>query len=97
MNKTQFDELLASGSLQDMNDVLGITRVHFHPFEKSRTAADEEMHDRTTLEEVEQVMVNIDSLRSICEYEISTVYHGNRYFFNSWDKLREFCDIAESA
>lgn len=66
---------------KEQNEKFGITAVHFAPFE-----------DMEYVWETENVDDTYDSLK---EYVHSTIYQDFRYFFNSLDNLKKFCEMAE--
>ena len=68
-------------TLNELREKFGIISVHFYPFE-----------DMGYVYETEDVDEAYDSLK---EYVHSTIYQGFRYFFNSLDNLKKFCEMVE--
>ena len=66
---------------KEQNEKFGIRAVHFEPFEDI-----EYVYENENIDEV------YDSLK---EYVHSTIYQGYRYFFDSLDNLKKFCEMAE--
>lgn len=66
---------------KEQNEKFGIVSVHFEPFEDM-----EYIYENENVEE---------AYESLEEYVHSTIYQGFRYFFNSLENLKQFCELAE--
>lgn len=70
---------------KEQNEKFGIIAVHFEPFEDMDYVWEQD-HDTYTIEECQETLK---------EYCHSTIYQGFRYFFNSLENLKKFCEITE--
>lgn len=70
---------------KEHNEKFGIVSVHFEPFEDMEYVWTQ-CHRSYSLEECQ------DDLKEYCH---STIYQGYRYFFNSLENLKKFCEMAE--
>ena len=70
---------------KEQNEKFGIIAVHFEPFEDMDYVWEQD-HDTYTIEECQETLK---------EYCHSTIYQGFRYFFNSLENLKKFCEMAE--
>ena len=73
-------------SPKDMYTKFGVYSVHFFPFEDQNLSTYGEIGGQT--EEQYQ--------KSLKEYLLSTVYDGIRYFFETPEQLKAFCEMVEA-
>ena len=66
---------------KEQHEKFGIISVHFEPFEDMEYIYENEI--------VEEAYASLE------EYVHSTIYQGFRYFFNSLENLKQFCEMAE--
>ena len=101
--KAELDEYLAGGVSGDIYKMLGVTRVHFYPFDYGYT--DEEqllvdlVKDADNLDyhdDLEELHEAISAAEMFIELQYSTVYKGMRFYFADGLALKHFCDIVES-
>lgn len=101
--KAELDEYLAGGVSGDIYKMLGVTRVHFYPFDYGYT--DEEEYLTTLVEnpdiledndDVDYLQTCIKAAEGFIELRYSTVYKGLRFYFADGLALKHFCDIVES-
>ena len=72
---------------------IGAYRVSFRPFENMLT--EEEQAVKEKIERGDEVIeAYADDLQSFVEHLYSTVYHGYRWYFETPEKLKEFCKVV---
>lgn len=101
--KAELDEYLAGGVSGNIYKLLGVTRVHFYPFDYGYTDEEQELvdlvNDKSRLDDITDVsdlFSAIEAAEGFIELQYSTVYKGMRFYFESGVALQHFCDIVES-
>jgi hypothetical protein len=64
----------------EMYPKFGIIATHFLPFDEVR----------------ERDLTDEDDIKDLLSYQLSTVYNGIRYFFETPEQLKVFCEMVEA-
>lgn len=75
--------------------LVGAYRVHFKPFENTLTDIGQDLYKQIMNGSFEEVTGQADELQEFAECLYSTVYKGIRWYFETPEKLKEFCEILE--
>ena len=97
-NKQQMIEYLDNGISGDIFKRFGVFSVNFRPFEKARTKEYERLAEFVEDEDTdddEEIIFSKEVLEDVMRANISTVFHGMRFYFYSYEALKKFCEIVE--
>lgn len=75
--------------------LVGAYRVHFRPFENTLTDTEQDLYKQIMHPTNDEVSGQADDLQVFAECLYSTVYKGVRWYFETPEKLKEFCDVLE--
>ena len=75
--------------------LVGAYRVHFRPFENTLSDVENDLYKQIMNGSLEDVTAQADELQAFAECLYSTVYKGIRWYFETPEKLKEFCEILE--
>lgn len=101
MTKAELDEYLAGGTGY-IHQLLGVTRVHFYPFDYGYTDEEQALVDLVNYEkklddaDKYDLQEAIKAAENFIELQYSTVYKGIRFYFDNGEDLKRFCEIVEN-
>ena len=93
--KGDINRLMQSGALVDLYKLLGCYRVNFHPFEDTLTEEETDLYKQIMNGSLEEVTGQASDFQTFAESIYSTVYRGWRWYFETPQQLKRFCDILE--
>lgn len=99
-NKWQMIEYLEKGLSRDIYKRFGVFSVDFYPFEGKHTREYERLVsfiDDDSIEDDEEIEVTKEDLADAMRANISTVFHGIRFYFYKYEDLKKFCEIVENS
>lgn len=70
-------------------------RINFRPFENTLTDTEQDLYKKIMYPTDDEVVGCADDLQAFAECLYSTVYKGYRWYFETPEKLKEFCQILE--
>ena len=70
-------------------------RISFRPFENTLTDTENDLYKKIMFPVSQEVTGYVDDLQGLVESLYSTVYKGYRWYFETPEKLKEFCEILE--
>lgn len=92
--KEQIDKEIDKGVNPGFWAEMGCFRVSFHPFENTLTEEEETLYKKIMAPDAEDIAAYGDDLKIFAESIYSTVYRGYRWYFETPEKLKEFCKIV---
>lgn len=92
--KEQIDGAIDKGIKPGLFASLGCFRVSFYPFENTMTEEEEILYKQIMNPAARNIAAHGDDLKVFAESIYSTVYRGYRWYFETPEKLKEFCKIV---
>ena len=101
-NKIEMIDYIEQGISGDIYKKFGVYKVDFRPFEEKRTREYERLVDFANGGESEEddddvISVTREDLSDAIQANISTVFHGMRFYFKNHEDLKKFCKIVETS
>lgn len=94
IDKQTIDEAIDKGVQPGFWAEMGCFGVSFHPFESTLTEEEESLYKQIMDESQEEIEACAYDLKVFTESIYSTVYRGYRWYFETPEKLKEFCKIV---
>lgn len=85
-NRKQLKEFIDRGFTAEIYKLFGVFSCDFFPFENLMTSKEEENIGNWTDKEIAE---------RLWKERISTVFNGVRFYFETHEQLKRFCEIAE--
>lgn len=94
LTRYEINRLLDKGCTIEVGQTLEAYRVSFRPFENTLSDAERDLY-KQIMRGDEEVTGSGWDLQVFAESLYSTVYRGWRFYFDTPQKLREFCECLE--
>lgn len=98
ITKAEFDKMIENGVTAPAARAVGAYRIGFYPFELLQTQ--EEINLTCDLKrakhDYDDIVTTKDTIEHLLEERFTQTYRGIKYYFETGDALKRFCDMLES-